>query len=71
VRDRVALRSLDEHIGVWPDRSARSDAAEAGTGESQCLSQPESRPRVKPLSVVACSSSVRKKAAAWFGSRGS
>jgi len=39
MRDRVVLRSLDDHIGVWPDRpasaDASADAAETGTSESQ------------------------------------
>jgi ABC-type lipoprotein export system ATPase subunit len=35
MRDRVVLQSLGDHIGVWPDRTARSDAAEAEAGESQ------------------------------------
>jgi len=32
MRDRVRLRSLDDHIGVWPDRPDSSDRG-AGTGD--------------------------------------
>jgi DNA-binding transcriptional regulator/RsmH inhibitor MraZ len=31
MRDRVVLRSLEDHIGVWPDRPAGAGSAEAGT----------------------------------------